>query len=193
MSLKSDTQTYQFNSKEVTIGGHQFLLNEPDGFDCFNAVGIVMSMIGEPDKLMDDIRETVASEEGDAMDRALSIGFKMSLSADRFRRVPKSTIVALLEMTTDKGRDWYDANPLSGPALLELIAEVASILPFAGVLSQKGNLAGALVSTFTESSDKSETSSGNGTDGGQKTSPDAESDGPYIKPAPAPTEEPATN
>lgn len=160
----------------MTVGGHEFFLTEPDGFDCLNAVGIVMSMIGEPDQLMDSIREAALSET-DVLSRALSIGFKMSLSKGRFQRVPKSTIVDLLEMTTDKNRDWYAENPLSGPALLELIAEVASILPFAGVLSQKGNLAGALVSTFTESSEKSETSSGNGTGGGQKTSRDAESAG----------------
>lgn len=177
----------------MTIGGHQFLLNEPDGFDCFNAVGIVMSMIGDPAKLMDDIREAVTSEDGDAIGRALAIGFKMSFGKGRFQRVPRSVIVDLLEMTTDKDREWYDANPLSGPALLELIAEVASILPFAGVLSQKGNLAGALVSTFTASSETSETSSGNGTGGDQKTSPDVESDGQYIKPAPVPSEESAPN
>ena len=165
----------------MTVGGHEFFLTEPDGFDCLNAVGIVMSMIGEPDELMDSIREAALTET-DAISRALSIGFKMSLSKGRFQRVPKSTIVDLLEMTTDKDRDWYEANRLSGPALLELIAEVASILPFAGVLSQKGNLAGALVSTFTESSEKSETSSGNGTDGDQTTSPDAESDGPSPAP-----------
>lgn len=165
----------------MTVGGHEFFLTEPEGFDCFNAVGIVMSMIGEPDELMDSIREAALTET-DAISRALSIGFKMSLSKGRFQRVPKSTIVDLLEMTTDKDRDWYEANRLSGPALLELIAEVASILPFAGVLSQKGNLAGALVSTFTESSEKSETSSGNGTGGDQTTSPDAESDGPSPAP-----------
>jgi hypothetical protein len=176
MSQKSGEGQYQYQSKTVEIEGHEFFLTEPDGSDCFNAVGIVMSMIGEPDKLMDSIREAVATLPP-GVERGLSIGFKMSFSSDRFRRVPKSNIVDLLEMTTDKDRDWYAENPLSGPALLELIAEVASILPFAGVLSQKGNLAGALVSTFTESSEKSETSSGNGTDGDQKTSPPAESAG----------------
>ncbi len=176
MSQKSGEAQYQFESKTVNVGGHEFFLTEPDGSDCLNAVGIVMSMIGEPDELMSSIREA-ATSDGDVISRALSIGFKMSMSKGRFQRVPKSTIVDLLEMTTDKNRDWYAENPLSGPALLELIAEVASILPFAGVLSQKGNLAGALVSTFTESSEKSETSSGNGTDGGQETSPPAESDG----------------
>ena len=176
----------------MTIGGHRFLLTEPDGFDCFNAVGIVMSMIGEPEKLFADIRES-ATAEGDAESRALGLGFKMSLSSDRFQRVAKHTIVDLLVMTTDKDRHWYDSNPLSGPALLELIAEVASILPFAGVLTQKGNLAGALVTSFTESSETPGPSSGNGTDGDQTTSPDAESDGPYIKHESAPTEESAPN
>ena len=192
MSQKSGEAQYQFESKTVNVGGHEFFLTEPDGFDCFNAVGIVMSMIGEPDELMDSIREA-ATSDGDAISRALSIGFKMSLSKGRFQRVPKSTIVDLLEMTTDKGRDWYAENPLSGPALLELIAEVASILPFAGVLSQKGNLAGALVSTFTESSERSETSSGNGTGGDQTTSPDAESAGPSPAPVALRKEAPAQN
>ena len=192
MSQKSGEGQYQFESKEVTVGGHEFLLTEPDGFDCLNAVGIVMSMIGEPDELMSSIREA-ATSDGDVVSRALSIGFKMSLSKGRFQRVPKSTVVDLLEMTTDKDRGWYAANRLSAPALLELIAEVASILPFAGVLSQKGNLAGALVSTFTESSEKSATSSGNGTDGDQTTSPVAESAGSSHAPvalrkdAPAPS------
>lgn len=175
----------------MTIGGHDFALHEPDGFDCFNAVGIVMSMIGEPDQLMNDIREA-ATGDGDALERALSIGFKMSLSRGRFQRVPRSTIVELLEMTTDKNRDWYAGHPLSGPELLELIAEVAAILPFAGVLAQKGNLAGALVSTFTASSDTSEPSSGNG-DGSPGTSPDAVSDGYVNMPAASRSAETETN
>ena len=85
----------------MTVGGHEFFLTEPDGFDCFNAVGIVMSMIGEPDELMDSIREAAAAD-GDALSRALSIGFKMSLSKGRFQRVPKPVILDLLEMTTDE-------------------------------------------------------------------------------------------
>ena len=176
MSRSSAEGQYQYQSKTVEIEGHEFALHEPDGSDCLNAVGIAMSMIGEPDELMSSVREAAAGD-GDVLQRALTIGFKMSLSKGRFQRVPKTTIVELLEMTTDKDRDWYAAHPLSGPSLLELIAEVASILPFGGVLSQKGNLAGALVSTFTRSSEKSEMSSDENGDGDPATSPGAESAG----------------
>ena len=176
MSRSSAEGQYQFQSKTVEIEGHEFALHEPSGFDCFNAVGIVMSMIGEPDKLFADMR-AVLNEPGDAESQGLAIGFKMSLGNGRFQRVPTHTIIDLLTMTTNKSRHWYETNPLSGPALIELIAEVASILPFGGVLSQKGNLAGALVSTFTRSSEKSETSSDENGDGDPTTSPGAESAG----------------
>ena len=176
MSRKSEEAKYQFQSKEVTVGGYDFILTEPDGFDCLNAVGIAMTLIGEPEELMDSIREA-ALKETDVMSRALSIGFRMSMSRGRFQRVAKADIIDLLEMTTDKDADWFEEHKLPAADLLELIAEVASILPFAGVLSQKGNLAGALVSTFTTSSETSEKSSGNGTDGDPETSPDAESAG----------------
>ena len=165
----------------MNVGGHDFILTEPDGFDCLNAVGIVMTLIGQPEELMDSIREA-ALKETDLMSRALSIGFRMSMSSGRFQRVAKADIIELLQLTTDKDADWFEEHKMPAADLLELIAEVASILPFAGVLSQKGNLAGALVSTFTTSFEKSETSSGNGTDGDQATSPDAESGGPLHAP-----------
>ena len=177
MSQSSAEGRYQFQSKTVEIEGHEFALREPDGFECINAVGVVMSLIGEPDKMLDEMR-AVLSEPGDVVSHGLTLGFKMSLAKGRYQRVPKDDILDLLEMTTDKDRAWFAANRLSGEALLELVAEVASILPFGGVLSQKANLAGALVTSFTGSSEKSETSSGNGGDGDQKTSPGAGSAGP---------------
>ena len=151
-----------------------------------------MSMIGKADQLLNDVREA-ALMPGDALQRGMVLGFKMQMADGRFQHVPKENILGLLEMTTDKTRDWYDEHRLSGPELIELIAEVASILPFDGVLSQKGNLAAALVSTYTKSLRPPEPSSGNSGDGGQKTSPDAESGGSYIKPTSAPNEESATN
>ena len=176
----------------MEIGGHQFLLNEPDGTDCLNAVGFVMGIIGEPDKLLQQIRE-VAETEDTIAGRLSAFGFKMSINQDRFRRMSKRDIIDLLVIATDKDAAWFDTHRLSGPDLMELIAEVASILPFAGVLPQKGVVAALLVKSLMDTSSEPETSSGNGTDGDQMTSPDAESDGSYIAPSAAPTEESATN
>ena len=151
-----------------------------------------MSLIGEPDRLMNDIRK-VASTPSSEQGNLISIGFTMSLSRERFQRVPKSDILELLEMTTDKDRAWFTENKLSGPDLLELIAEVASILPFVGVLTSKGTIAAHLVNSFIESSATSEQSSGNGADGAPETSPDAESAGYLSLPTSAPSAESVKN
>ena len=140
---------------------------------------ICLRLIGNPDALLGDLRGLLTDETLDPVERASALGRKMSLNEDRYEEVPDEDILTLFELTTDKDAAWFDEHDLSGPATEQLIAEVASILPFAGVWVQKGDQAGAIVTTYLQRvTEVAATSSGNGADGDQPTSPSAESDGP---------------
>ncbi len=183
MSQKSGEVRYQYQSKTVEIEGYEFALHEPKFLKCKRAVRICLRLIGNPDALLGDLRELLLDDSMDPVERASALGRKMSLNEDRYEEVSDEDILALFELTTDKDAAWFDEHDLSGPATEQLIAEVASILPFAGVWVQKGDQAGAIVTTYLQCvSEAAATSSGNGADGDQPTSPSAESSG--ARPAP---------
>ena len=181
MSQKSDVAQMSSESKVVNVGGFEFTLVEPDWYESLTAVGIAMSLIGNPDELVQSVSEAV-SQPGSPVAKAFSAGLRMSLGQGRYNRVPKADIIDLLTMTTDKDADWFDEGHLDGPQTLELVVEVSAMLPFDGVFRQKGELAALLVRSFSSPSTPPAKSSGNGADGGQTTSPDAESSGPSHAP-----------
>ena len=164
-------------SKTVNVGGYEFTLVEPDWYESLDAVGIALSLIGNPDELIDSVADAV-SRPGSPVAKAFSAGLRMSLGQGRYNRVPKADIIDLLTMTTDKDAAWFDEGHLDGPQMLELVVEVSAALPFDGVFRQKGELAALLVRSFSPPSTPSATSSDSGADGDPTTSPDAESSGP---------------
>lgn len=163
-------------SKVVTVGGHEFTLVEPDWYESLDAVGIALSLIGNPDELLESVTEAI-SRPGSPVAKAFSAGLRMSLGQGRYNRVPRADIIDLLTMTTDKDAAWFDEGHLDGPQTMELVVEVSAMLPFGGVFRQKGELAALLVRNFSAPSTPSATSSDNGADGDRTTSPGAESSG----------------
>jgi len=178
--------------KEITVGGHEFTLVEPDWYESLTCVGIAMSLIGNPDELLESVADAV-SRPGSPVAKAFSAGLRMSLGQGRYSRVPREDIIDLLEMTTDKSAAWFDEGHLSGPQILELVVEVSTMLPFDGVFRQKGELAALLVRSFSAPSTPSAKSSDSGADGGQTTSPDAGSAGPSHAPVAVRKGTPAQN
>ena len=163
----------------MEIEGHEFALHEPRFLKCKRAVRICLRLIGSPDELLEDLRALLLDESIDPVERASILGHKMALNESRYEDVSDEDILTLLELTTDKDAAWFESHDLSGPALERLIAEVASILPFAGVWVQKGEQAGAIVHPYLQRlTEAVATSSGNGADGDPATSPSAESAGP---------------
>lgn len=163
----------------MEIEGHEFHLHEPKFLKCKRAVRICLRLIGKADGLLGDLRALLMDESIGPVERASMLGHKMALNEDRYEEVSDEDILALFELTTDKDAAWFDTHALSGPATERLIAEVASILPFAGVWVQKGEQAGAIVNPYLQRlTELAATSSESGTDGDPATSPSAESDGP---------------
>ena len=119
---------------------------------------------------MDDLQE-LAELEIKGEEAAQFVGFRLAARTAAASRATPDEIARLLEIVTGRSATSFISNEYDVETILTLATEAARVLPFVSTLRQRGEMAGAYVAAFSDSSTPSSDSAPSSTDGGPKTSP----------------------
>lgn len=117
--------------------------------------------------LNDELGEMTQKEQ------AFEIIFKDEAEIEALDR---AGIVELLALVTDRDAEWYERDDLSFDDLMELLQEIASVLPFGPVFAQRGRASMAFVSALYSRLSDSTPSSPESADGDGQISADVDLD-----------------
>lgn len=172
--MKSTTGTKARESREVTAGGHTLTLAEPEWYDALEAVQLYLKVVGDPEALFAEIQAAVAD---DITEQAL--GAMIAVRTSHRTTATGRDMARLLALVTDRDAAWYmEPGRFDVDDILGLVAEAASVIPFASTLRGGGAVAGAYVTNLTPNSAQSADTSADDADGDLTTLPVSESSGP---------------